>query len=65
MSSKKLDNLRAFCMNRWPEKMGATHGVEHWDRVAKFGQMLCQGGLIWMLYWLLPIFMTLKGRIIR
>ena len=44
MSSKKLDNLRAFCMNRWPEKMGATHGVEHWDRVAKFGQMLCQGG---------------------
>ena len=35
-------NLRSFSISRWPEEMGTTHGVEHWDRVAKFGQMLYQ-----------------------
>ena len=37
-------NLRSFSINRWLEEMGTTHGVEHWDRVAKFGQMLYQEG---------------------
>ena len=44
MTNKELENLREFCVNRWPEKMGATHGVEHWDRVAMFGKMLYQEG---------------------
>ena len=37
-------DLRSFSIDRWPEEMGTTHGVEHWDRVAKFGQMLYQEG---------------------
>ena len=36
--------LRTFSMSRWPEEMGTTHGVEHWDRVANFGRMLYQEG---------------------
>ena len=32
--------LRQFSIARWPKEMGTTHGIEHWDRVAKFGEML-------------------------
>lgn len=40
--TNKLDikELRLFCFRRWPEHLGKTHGVNHWDRVAKFGEML-------------------------
>lgn len=38
------NHLRSFSISRWPEDMGTTHGVEHWDRVAKFGRMLYQKG---------------------
>ncbi len=38
------EDLRSFSMSRWPEYLGTTHGVEHWDRVAKFGRMLYQEG---------------------
>ena len=44
MTKKELESLREFCVSRWPEKMGATHGMEHWDRVAMFGKMLYQEG---------------------
>ena len=44
MTKKELESLREFCMNRWPEKMGVIHGIEHWDRVAMFGKMLYQEG---------------------
>ena len=44
MTKKELESLREFCVNRWPEKMGAIHGVGHWDRVAMFGKMLYQEG---------------------
>lgn len=37
-------NLRRYSANRWPKGMGDTHGVEHWDRVARFGRMLYQEG---------------------
>ena len=40
MTKKELESLREFCVSRWPEKMGAIHGVGHWDRVAMFGKML-------------------------
>ena len=42
MTKKELESLREFCVSRWPEKMGAIHGIEHWDRVAMFGKMLYQ-----------------------
>ena len=35
-----IEKLRAFTSARWPNELGQSHGVEHWDRVAKFGQML-------------------------
>jgi uncharacterized protein len=35
-------NLRRYSANRWPQHLGTTHGVEHWDRVARFGWMLYQ-----------------------
>ena len=38
------NHLRSFSISRWPEDMGTTHGVEHWDRVARFGRMLYQKG---------------------
>ena len=44
MTKKELESLREFCVSRWPEKMGAIHGVGHWDRVAMFGKMLYQDG---------------------
>ena len=44
MTKSELKSLREFCVNRWPEKMGAIHGIEHWDRVAMFGKMLYQEG---------------------
>ena len=44
MTKKELESLREFCVSRWPEKMGAIHGVGHWDRVAMFGKMLYQEG---------------------
>ena len=37
-------SLRRYSANRWPQGMGDTHGVEHWDRVARFGRMLYQEG---------------------
>ena len=37
--------LRNYCLNRWPKELGETHGVEHWDRVARFGKMLYQAGV--------------------
>ena len=43
-TKKELESLREFCVSRWPEKMGAIHGVGHWDRVAMFGKMLYQEG---------------------
>jgi uncharacterized protein len=38
------NRLRSFSIRRWPDAMGATHGVEHWDKVARFGGMLYQEG---------------------
>ncbi|MBQ8457408.1 MAG: hypothetical protein IJ540_07385 [Prevotella sp.] len=38
-----IEQLRSYCANRWPEGLGKTHGVEHWDRVAKFGRILHDG----------------------
>lgn len=43
-SNVDVEALRRFSDSRWPEKMGRTHGVEHWDRVARFGQLLYQEG---------------------
>ena len=42
---KVISELRSYCLNRWPKDMGTTHGVEHWDRVARFGKMLYQEGV--------------------
>lgn len=36
--------LRNYCLGRWPAELGRVHGVEHWDRVAIFGQLLYQDG---------------------
>lgn len=44
MSHFKWKKLREYSVKRWPEWMGMTHGVEHWDRVAKFGRMLYRKG---------------------
>lgn len=35
-----ISRLRSFSAGRWPKELGNTHGVKHWDRVARFGQML-------------------------
>ena len=32
--------LRQFVIELWPKEMGATHGVAHWDRVARNGERL-------------------------
>ena len=40
-----IERLRSFCASRWPERMGKAHGVGHWDRVAKFGELLYQEGV--------------------
>ena len=40
----RWEDLRLFSMSRWPEELGSTHGVGHWDRVAKFGRVLYQKG---------------------
>ena len=37
--------LRSFCLNRWPKDLGSTHGIEHWDRVARFGRVLYEAGV--------------------
>ena len=37
--------LRRYCLNRWPKDLGATHGIEHWDRVARFGRVLYEVGV--------------------
>lgn len=42
---KVISELRSYCLNRWPKDLGTTHGVEHWDRVARFGKMLYQVGV--------------------
>lgn len=39
-----ITRLRSFSANRWPKTLGVTHGVEHWDRVAKFGEILYAEG---------------------
>ena len=39
-----VSKLRRFSASRWPIGMGETHGVKHWDRVAKFGRLLYQDG---------------------
>lgn len=36
--------LRSFTAQRWSRALGTTHGVEHWDRVAKFGEILLAEG---------------------
>lgn len=36
--------LRSFSAKRWPKSLGTIHGVKHWDRVAKFGEMLFTEG---------------------
>lgn len=38
------NRLRSFSIRRWPDAMGATHGVEHWDKVARFSRMMYQEG---------------------
>jgi len=38
------EKIRCYSASRWPKDMGETHGVEHWDRVARFGRMLYQEG---------------------
>ena len=38
------EKIRIYSASRWPEDMGETHGLEHWDRVAMFGRMLYQEG---------------------
>lgn len=37
-----VEALRSFSANRWPDDLGTTHGLNHWDRVAMFGERLCQ-----------------------
>ena len=37
---QEIERLRSFCADRWPCHLGKIHGVEHWDRVARFGKML-------------------------
>lgn len=48
MTSKQLklniERIRKYCAERWPKNLGKSHGVEHWDRVAKFGELLYQEG---------------------
>jgi len=39
-NSDDIMKLRDFSAARWPQELGRIHGVEHWDRVAKFGQIL-------------------------
>lgn len=39
-----IKELRSFCIKRWPKELGTIHGIEHWDRVARFGKMLYQEG---------------------
>ena len=39
-----IKELRSFCISRWPKELGTIHGIEHWDRVARFGKMLYQEG---------------------
>ena len=39
-----VERLRSFSASLWPVELGTTHGVEHWDRVARFGTMLYREG---------------------
>ena len=43
LMEKWVKQLRSYCIARWPEDLGTTHGVGHWDRVAMFGRMLYDG----------------------
>ena len=45
MSEFDWKRLREYSIKRWPEWMGTTHSIEHWDRVAKFGRMLYRKGV--------------------
>ena len=38
-----VTKLRSFTASRW--QAGRTHGVEHWDRVARFGYLLWEEGV--------------------
>ena len=44
MSEFDWKRLREYSIKRWPEWMGTTHSIEHWDRVANFGRMLYKDG---------------------
>lgn len=48
MKSKQIkldiERIRNFCAEQWPKRLGKSHGVDHWDRVAKFGELLYQEG---------------------
>ena len=44
MSQFDWKKLREYSAKHWPEWMGTTHDVEHWDRVAKFGRLLFKEG---------------------
>lgn len=41
---RHIEQLRTFSAARWPKELGTIHGVNHWDRVAKFGRILFQEG---------------------
>lgn len=56
-----IDKLRGFAAARWPRELGSFHGLEHWDRVARFGKMLWVEGADMDVIKPLLIFMTVKG----
>ena len=34
--------LRNYSIGRWPNHLGKTHGVGHWDRVARLGNLIAE-----------------------
>ena len=42
MSQFDWKMLRGYSVKCWPEWIGMTHDVEHWDRLVNFGRMLCK-----------------------
>ena len=45
MSQFNWKKLREYSVKHWPEWMGTTHGMGHWNRVTKFGRMLYKEGV--------------------